>query len=167
MADINTQTTNILDKKKTTSALDTVGNVVMDSPNEDIKAPPNTLDEKYKAWEEGYNVGENFKQTLSGEIIGMMFGDPTGGLKYPEGTDNDRTFETDRLKLLNITDLHDELKYWNELGKNTWDIDEESQNMPVKEWFSRMIGKLGIGKDQQEESKHELLKGNNYIPPKP
>ena len=39
--------------------------------------------------------------------------------------------------------------------------------MPVKEWFSRMIGKLGIGKDQQEESKHELLKGDSYIPPKP
>ena len=61
MADINTQTTNILDKKKTTSALDTVGNVVMDSPNEDLKAPPNTLDEKYKAYEEGYNIGENFR----------------------------------------------------------------------------------------------------------
>ena len=97
----------------------------------------------------------------------MMFGDPGGGLKYPDGTDNDRTFETERLKSLNINDLYDELKYWNELGKNTWDIDEESQNMPVKEWFSRMIGKLGIGKDQQEESKHELLKGDSYIPPKP
>ena len=87
MADVNTQTTNILDKKKTTSTLDTVGNVAMDSPNEDIKAPPSTIDEKYKAYEEGYNIGENFKQTLSGEIIGMMFGDPGGGLKYPDGTD--------------------------------------------------------------------------------
>ena len=166
MADINTQTTNILDKKKTTSTLDTVGNVVMDSPNEDLKAPPSTIDEKYKAYEEGYNIGENFKQTLSGEIIGMMFGDPTGGLKYPEGTDNDRTFETDRLKQLNISDLYDELKYWNELGKTTWDIDEKSQGMPVKDWFTKMFEKLNIGKDK-EESKHELLKGNNYIPPKP
>ena len=166
MADINTQTTNILDKKKTTSTLDTVGNVVMDSPNEDLKAPPSTIDEKYKAYEEGYNIGENFKQTLSGEIIGMMFGDPTGGLKYPEGTDDDRTFETDRLKLLSITDLHDELKYWNELGRTTWDIDDESQEMPVKDWFNKMFEKLNIGRDKGE-GKHELLKGDNYIPPKP
>ena len=163
MADVNTQTTNILDKKKTTSTLDTVGNI----QNEDIKAPPSTIDEKYKAYEEGYNVGENFKQTLSGEIIGMMFGDPTGGLKYPEGTDNDRTFETDRLKLLSITDLHDELKYWNEIGRTTWDIDDESQEMPVKDWFNKMFEKLNIGKDQQGENKHELLKGTDYIPPKP
>ena len=162
MADVNTQTTNILDKKKTTSALDTVGNI----QNEDIKAPPSTIDEKYKAYEEGYNIGENFKQTLSGEIIGMMIGDPTGGLKYPEGTDNDRTFETDRLKLLSITDLHDELKYWNEIGRTTWDIDDESQEMPVKDWFNKMFEKLGIGKDK-EEGKHELLKGDNYYPPKP
>ena len=166
MADVNTQTTNILDKKKTTSTLDTGGNVVMDSPNEDIKTPPSTIDEKYKAYEEGYNVGENFKQTLSGEIIGMMFGDPTGGLKYTEGTDEDRIFETERLKLLNINDLYGELKYWNELGKNTWDIDEESQGMPVKDWFNKMFEKLNIGRDK-EESKHELLKGDNYIPPKP
>ena len=163
MADINTQTTNILDKKKTTSTSDTVGNI----QNEGIKAPPNTIDEKYKAYEEGYNIGENFKQTLSGEIIGMMFGDPTGGLKYPEGTDNDKTFETDRLKLLSITDLHDELQYWNELGKNTWDIDDESQAMPVKDWFNKMFEKLGTGRDQQKDSKHELLKGTNYTPPKP
>jgi len=162
MADINTQTTNILDKKKTTSTSDTVGNI----QNEGIKAPPNTIDEKYKAYEEGYNIGENFKQTLSGEIIGMMFGDPTGGLKYPEGTDNDKTFETDRLKLLSITDLHDELKYWNEIGRTTWDIDDESQEMPVKDWFNKMFEKLGIGKDK-EEGKHELLKGTDYIPPKP
>jgi len=166
MADVNTQTTNILDKKKTTSTLDTVGNVVMDSPNEDLKAPPNTVDEKYKAWEEGYNVGENFKQTLSGEIKLMLFGDPTGGLKYQEGTDDDRTFESNRLKGLSIDELYDELKYWNELGKTTWDIDEESQGMPVKDWFIKMFEKLNIGKDK-EESKHELLKGNNYIPPKP
>ena len=45
--------------------------------------------------------------------------------KYPEGTDNDRAFETERLKGLNIDELYDELQYWNELGKNTWDIDDE------------------------------------------
>ena len=163
MADVNTQTTNILDKKKTTSTLDTTGNI----QNEDIKAPPSTIDEKYKAYEEGYTIGNNFKERLSGEITGMMFGDPTGGLKYPEGTDNDRTFETERLKNLNIDELYDELQYWNELGKNTWDIDDESQGMPVKDWFNKMFEKLGTGKDQQKDSKHELLKGNNYTPPKP
>ena len=142
MADVNTQTTNILDKKKTTSTLDTVGNVVMDSPNEDLKAPPNTIDEKYKAYEEGYNIGENFKQTLSGEINLMLFGDPTGGLKYQEGTDDDRTFESNRLKGLSIDELYDELQYWNDIGKNTWDIDEESQGMPVKDWLTKMYKKL-------------------------
>ena len=163
MADVNTQTTNILDKKKTTSTLDTVGNI----QNEDIKAPPSTIDEKYKAYEEGYNIGNNFKERLSGEINLMLFGDPTGGLKYPEGTDNDRAFETERLKGLNIDELYDELQYWNELGKNTWDIDDETQNMPVKDWFNKMFKKLGTSRDQQEDSKHELLKGNTYIPPKP
>lgn len=163
MADVNTQTTNILDKKKTTSTLDTMGNI----QNENIKAPPSTIDEKYKAYEEGYNIGNNFKERLSGEINLMLFGDPTGGLKYPEGTDNDRAFETERLKGLNIDELYDELQYWNELGKNTWDIDDETQNMPVKDWFNKMFKKLGTSRDQQEDSKHELLKGNTYIPPKP
>ena len=163
MADVNTQTTNILDKKKTTSTLDTVGNI----QNEDIKAPPSTIDEKYKAYEAGYNIGNNFKERLSGEINLMLFGDPTGGLKYPDGTDNDRTFETERLISLNIDDLYDALQDWNELGKNSWDIDDESQGMPVKDWFNKMFEKLGTGRSQQKDSKHELLKGTDYTPPKP
>ena len=167
MADINTQTTNILDKKKTTSTVDTVGNVVMDSPNENIKAPPSTIDEKYKAYEDGYNIGENFKKRLVGEINLMQFGDPGGGLKYPNGTDDDRVFEDDRLKSLTIDQLYDELQYWNDLGKKTWDLDEESQEMPVKDWINKMFEKLNIGKDQQKDSRHELLKGDNYYPPKP
>ena len=96
-----------------------------------------------------------------------MFGDPTGGLKYQEGTDNYRTFETNRLKNLNVDELYDELQYWNEVGKNTWDIDAETQGMPVKDWFGKMFEKLNIGKDKGEEDKHELLKGDNYTPPKP
>ena len=167
MVTVNKQTNKILDKNKTTSTLDTEGTKVMESPKEEnIVAPPDTIDEKYKAWQEGHDFNNKFKERLTGEITGMMFGDPTGGLKYQEGTDNDRSFETSRLKGLNVDELYDELQYWNELGKNTWDIDEDSQNMPVKDWFSTMIGKLGIGKDK-EESKHELLKGDNYIPPKP
>ena len=168
MADINTQTKNILDQKKLTSTLNTEGNVDITSPNQnkDIKVPPDTIDEKYKAWQEGHDFNNKFKERLTGEINLMLFGDPTGGLKYQEGNDNDRTFETNRLKGLNVDELYDELQYWNEVGKNTWDIDEDSQNMPVKDWFSTMIGKLGIGKDK-EENKHELLKGDNYIPPKP
>jgi len=167
MVTVNTQTNKILDKNKTTSTLDTQGTSIMESPKEEnIVAPPDTIDEKYKAWQEGYDFNNKFKERLTGEISLMLFGDPTGGLKYQKGTDNDRTFETNRLKGLNVDELYDELQYWNELGKNTWDIDEDSQNMPVKDWFSTMIGKLGIGKDK-EESKHELLKGDNYIPPKP
>ena len=38
--------------------------------------------------------------------------------------------------------------------------------MPVKDWFMKMFEKLNIGKEEPE-SKHELLKGDNYIPPKP
>ena len=167
MVNINKQTNKVLGKNKTTSTLDTQGTSIMESPKEEnIVAPPDTIDEKYKAWQEGYDFNNKFKERLTGEISLMLFGDPTGGLKYQKGTDNDRTFETNRLKGLNVDELYDELQYWNELGKNTWDIDEDSQNMPVKDWFSTMIGKLGIGKDK-EESKHELLKGDNYIPPKP
>ena len=167
MVNINKQTNKVLGKNKTTSTLDTQGTSIMESPKEEnIVAPPDTIDEKYKAWQEGYDFNNKFKERLTGEISLMLFGDPTGGLKYQKGTDNDRTFETNRLKGLNVDELYDELQYWNELCKNTWDIDEDSQNMPVKDWFSTMIGKLGIGKDK-EESKHELLKGDNYIPPKP
>ena len=39
--------------------------------------------------------------------------------------------------------------------------------MPVKDWFGKMFEKLNIGKDKGEEDKHELLKGDNYTPPKP
>ena len=168
MVTVNKQTNKILDKNKTTSTLDTEGTKVMESPKEEnIVAPPDTIDEKYKAWQEGYDFNNNFKERLTGEITGMMFGDPTGGLKYQEGTDNDRAFETNRLKNLNVDELYDELQYWNEVGKNTWDIDEETQGMPVKDWFTKMFEKLNIGKDKGEEGKHELLKGDSYIPPKP
>lgn len=168
MVTVNKQTNKILDKNKTTSTLDTEGTKVMESPKEEnIVAPPDTIDEKYKAWQEGHDFNNKFKERLTGEITGMMFGDPTGGLKYQEGTDNDRTFETNRLKNLNVDELYDELQYWNEVGKNTWDIDDETQGMPVKDWFTKMFEKLNIGKDKGEEGKHELLKGDSYIPPKP
>ena len=168
MVNVNKQTNNILDKNKITSTLNTTGNVDIASPNqtENIKTPPDTIDEKYKAWEDGYNVGNKFKERLSDEIKGMIFGDPTGGLKYPEGTDADREWEDSRLKGLGIDELHDELQYWNELGRNTWDIDEESQGMPVKDWIEKLYNKLGFGKNQKED-KHELLEGDNYYPPKP
>ena len=63
-------------------------------------------------------------------------------MKYPEGTDEDREFENNRLKLLSVDELYDELNYWNDIGKSTWDIDEESQGMPVKDWFTKMYKKL-------------------------
>ena len=168
MADINTQTKNVLGQKKTTSTLDTEGNVDIASPNQDtdIKVPPSTIDERYLQWEQGYNDGQTLKNKLMGEITLNMFGDPEGGLKYNKGTDDDRTFETSRLQQLSVNELYDEHQYWNELGRKTWDIDEETQGMPVKDWFTKMFEKLNIGKEESE-SKHELLKGDNYIPPKP
>ena len=169
MADINTQTKNVLGQKKITSTLDTEGNVDIASSNqnEDIKVPPSTIDERYLQWEQGYNDGQTLKNKLMGEITLNMFGDPEGGLKYNKGTDDDRTFETSRLQQLSVNELYDEHQYWNELGKKTWDIDEETQGMPVKDWFTKMFEKLNIGKDKGEEGKHELLKGDNYTPPKP
>ena len=168
MADINTQTKNVLGQKKITSTLDTEGNVDIASSNqnEDIKVPPSTIDERYLQWEQGYNDGQTLKNKLMGEITLNMFGDPEGGLKYNKGNDDDRTFETSRLQQLSVNELYDEHQYWNELGKKTWDIDEETQGMPVKDWFTKMFEKLNIGKGEPE-SKHELLKGDNYIPPKP
>ena len=169
MADINTQTKNVLGQKKITSTLDTEGNVDIASSNqnEDIKVPPSTIDERYLQWEQGYNDGQTLKNKLMGEITLNMFGDPTGGLKYDKGSDDDKTFETNRLKGLTVSELYDEHQYWNELGRKTWDIDEETQGMPVKDWFTKMFEKLNIGKDKGEEGKHELLKGDNYTPPKP
>ena len=168
MADINTQTKNVLGQKKTTSTLNTEGNIDIASPNqsEDIQVPADTIDERYLQWERGYNDGETLKKKLVGEITLNMFGDPTGGLKYDQGSDDDKSFETNRLRQLSVNELYDEHQYWNQLGKKTWDIDDESQGMPVKDWFNKMFEKLNIGKDK-EESKHELLKGDNYIPPKP
>ena len=133
MANINTQTTNILDKKKITSTADTVGN---------IQKP--TEKDRDLALEEPKSLEDNnkFKERLSNEISGVIFGDPIGGLKYSEGTDEDREFESNRLKGLSIDELYDELQYWNDIGKNTWDIDEESQSMPVKDWLTNMYKKL-------------------------
>ena len=168
MADINTQTKNVLGQKKLTSTLDTEGNIDVASPNQDTneKIPPSTIDERYSQWEQGYNDGQTLKNKLMGEITLNIFGDPEGGLKYDKGSDDDRAFETNRLKGLTVNELYDEHQYWNELGKKTWDIDSESQGMPVKDWFMKMFEKLNIGKEEPE-SKHELLKGDNYIPPKP
>ena len=168
MADINKQTENVLGQKKLTSTLDTEGNVDIASPNQDtdIKIPPSTIDERYTQWEQGYNDGETLKKKLMGEITLNMFGDPTGGLKYDQGNDDDKTFETNRLQGLTVSELYDEHQYWNELGRKTWDIDNESQGMPVKDWFMKMFEKLNIGKEEPE-SKHELLKGDSYTPPKP
>jgi len=168
MADINKQTENVLGQKKLTSTLDTEGNVDIASSNQDtdIKIPPSTIDERYTQWEQGYNDGETLKKKLMGEITLNMFGDPTGGLKYDQGNDDDKTFETNRLQGLTVSELYDEHQYWNELGRKTWDIDNESQGMPVKDWFMKMFEKLNIGKEEPE-SKHELLKGDSYTPPKP
>jgi len=168
MVDINTQTKDVLGKKKLTSTLDTEGNVDIASPNQDTdtKIPPSTIDERYLQWEQGYNDGQTLKNKLMGEITLNMFGDPEDGLKYDKGSDDDRTFETSRLQGLTVNELYDEHQYWNELGKKTWDIDNESQGMPVKDWFMKMFEKLNIGKEEPE-SKHELLKGDSYTPPKP
>ena len=133
MANINTQTTNILDKKKITSTADTVGNIQKPTEKDRdlVLEEPKSLEDSNK-----------FKERLSNEISGVIFGENARGLKYSEGTDEDREFESNRLKGLSIDELYDELQYWNDIGKNTWDIDEESQSMPVKDWLTNMYKKL-------------------------
>jgi hypothetical protein len=94
-----------------------------------------------------------------------MFGDPTGGLKYPDGTDEDKTFENNRFDRMSLDQVFDEHQYWNQEAQNLWNLDEDA-GMNVKDWFSKMFERLGLKKEPKEKET-ELLKGSDYYPPQP
>ena len=163
MADINTQTKQVLDKNEITNPT----KIFNKEKKEVVKEPLSLEEEAKKAIEQGtYDYEQDIRNKLTGEITVNMFGDPTGGLKYPNGTEEDRAYEDNRLKSLNLSQLFDEYQYRNEQAQNVWNLDDDAE-MNVKDWFSKMFERLGLRKEEPKEKETELLKGSNYYPPQP
>ncbi len=161
MADINTQTKQVLDKNEITNPTKIFG----EEKKEVMKEPLSLEEEAKKAIEQGtYDYEQDIRNKLTGEITVNMFGDPTGGLKYPNGTEEDRAYEANRLKSLNLSQLFDEYQYRNEQAQNVWNLDDDAE-MNVKDWFSKMFERFGLRKEEPKEKETELLKGSNYYPP--
>ncbi len=159
MADLMNQTNEILNKKKVMDTKNTEGNLV----KEEVKEPPSLEDQTKTAIEQGI-YSPDLRNKFIAEITGNMFGDPTGGLKYPNGTDKDKAFESNRLKGLSLEELFDEYQYWNSEAQRVFDLGEGETL--VKDWLSKMYEKLGLKKEPKGKET-ELLKGSNYYPPKP
>ena len=157
MADLMNQTNEILNKKKVMDTKNTEGNLV----KEEVKEPPSLEDQTKTAIEQGI-YSPDLKNKFIAEITGNMFGDPTGGLKYPNGTDKDKAFESNRLKGLSLEELFDEYQYWNSESQRVFDLGEGETL--VKDWLSKMYEKLGLKKEPKGKET-ELLKGSNYYPP--
>tara|TARA_R100000008_G_C3472623_1_gene109761 strand:+ start:82 stop:561 length:480 start_codon:yes stop_codon:yes gene_type:complete len=157
MADLMNQTNEILNKKKVMDTKNTEGNLV----KEEVKEPPSLEDQTKTAIEQGI-YSPDLRNKFIAEITGNMFGDPTGGLKYPNGTDKDKAFESNRLKGLSLEELFDEYQYWNSEAQRVFDLGEGETL--VKDWLSKMYEKLGLKKEPKGKET-ELLKGSNYYPP--
>ena len=161
MADINRQTKQVLNKNEITNPT----KIFSEEKKEVVKEPLSLEEEAKKAIEQGtYDYEQDIRNKLTGEITVNMFGDPTGGLKYPNGTEEDRAYEANRLKSLNLSQLFDEYQYRNEQAQNVWNLDDDAE-MNVKDWFSKMFERLGLRKEEPKEKETELLKGSNYYPP--
>ena len=161
MADINTQTKQVLDKNEITNPT----KIFSEEKKGIVKEPLNLEERTNQAVDQGI-YDQDLRNKFIGEITVNMFGDPTGGLKYQKGTDDDRTFETSRLKGMPLEQLFDEYQYWNEQAQNIWNLDEDS-GMNVKDWFSKMFERLGLRKEEPKGKETELLKGSDYYPPQP
>ena len=163
MADINTQTKQVLNKNEITNPTKIFSEE--NKAKEVVKEPLSLEEEAKKAIEQGtYDYEQDIRNKLTGEITVNMFGDPTGGLKYPNGTEEDRAYEANRLKSLNLSQLFDEYQYRNEQAQNVWNLDDDAE-MNVKDWFSKMFERLGLRKEEPKKKETELLKGSNYYPP--
>ena len=161
MADINRQTKQVLNKNEITNPT----KIFNKEKKEVVKEPLSLEEEAKKAIEQGtYDYEQDIRNKLTGEITVNMFGDPTGGLKYPNGTEEDRAYEANRLKSLNLSQLFDEYQYRNEQAQNVWNLDDDAE-MNVKDWFSKMFERLVLRKEEPKEKETELLKGSNYYPP--
>ena len=160
MADINRQTKQVLNKNEITNPT----KIFNKEKKEVVKEPLSLEEEAKKAIEQGtYDYEQDIRNKLTGEITVNMIGDPTGGLKYPNGTEEDRAYEANRLKSLNLSQLFDEYQYRNEQAQNVWNLDDDAE-MNVRDWFSKMYERLGLKKEPKEKET-ELLKGSNYYPP--
>ena len=160
MADVNIQTKNILEEGDTTNPTQ----VFNKDKNKAVEKPLSLEDRTQQAIDQGI-YSPDLRNRFIGEITATLFGDPTGGLKYPNGNDEDRAFEKQRLEGLPLEGLFDEYQYWNEQAQNVWNLDDDAE-MNVKDWFSKMSERLGFQK-KPEGKETELLKGSDYFPPKP
>ena len=158
MADVNIQTKNILEEGDVTNPTQ----VFNKDKNKAVEEPLSLEDRTQRAIDQGI-YSPDLRNKFISEITGNMFGDPTGGLKYPNGNDDDRTFETSRLEGMDLSQLFDEYQYWNEQAQNVWNLDDDAE-MNVRDWFSKMYERLGLKKEPKEKET-ELLKGSNYYPP--
>ena len=161
MADINTQTKQVLDKNEITNPTKIFS--AENQAKEVVKEPLSLEERTQKAIDQGI-YDQDLRNKFIGEITVNMFGDPIGGLKYQKGTDDDRAFETNRLKSMNVSQLFDEYQYRNEQAQNVWNLDDDAE-MNVKDWFSKMYERLGLRKEEPKGKETELLKGSNYYPP--
>jgi len=163
MANINDQTKQILNQNQniTQTTDKTLGNVQA----ENVVKEPSSLDERVQTAINEGAYSPKLRDRLIGDMMLNMFGDPTGGLKYPNGTDADRTFENNRFDRMSLDQVFDEHQYWNQEAQNVWNLDEDA-GMNVKDWFSKMFERLQ-SKKEPKVKETELLKGSNYIPPQP
>ena len=165
MADINYQTDQIFDEKSAQQKIaddEYYAGLQSFFERDPIVKEPLSLEERTNQVIDQGSYDQDLRNKFIGEITVNMFGDPTGGLKYPDGTDDDRTFETNRLKGMNVSQLFDEYQYWNSELQKVTDLEENDMN--VKDWFSKMFKKFGV-KEEPKEKETELLKGSNYYPP--
>jgi len=161
MADINTQTKQVLNKNEITNPTKIFSEE--NQANEIVKEPLSLEDRTQMAIDQGV-YSPDLRNKFIGEIMVNMFGDPYGGLKYEKGTNEDRQFETERFKGMNLDQIYDEYQYWNSELQKVTDLEENDMN--VKDWFSKMFKKFGV-KEEPKGKETELLKGSNYYPPQP
>jgi hypothetical protein len=162
MADINTQTKQVLNKNEITNPTKIFSE---ENQAKEVVKEPLSLEERTQMAIDQGAYSPDLRNKFIGEINAIMFGDPSGGLKYEKGTDEDRQFETERFKGMNLDQIYDEYQYWNEQAQNVWNLDDDAE-MNVRDWFSKMYERLGLKKEPKEKET-ELLKGSNYYPPEP
>ena len=161
MADINTQTKQVLNKNEITNPTKIFSEE--NKAKEVVKEPLSLEERTQMAIDQGV-YSPDLRNKFIGEIMVNMFGDPYGGLKYERVTDDDKQKETERFKGMNLDQIYSEYQYWNSELQKVTDLEENDMN--VKDWFSKMFKKFGV-KEEPKEKETELLKGSNYYPPQP
>ena len=161
MADINTQTKQVLNKNEITNPTKIFSEE--NQAKEVVKEPLSLEERTQMAIDQGV-YSPDLRNKFIGEIMVNMFRDPYGGLKNEKRTDEARQFETERFKGMNLDQIYDEYQYWNSELQKVTDLEENDMN--VKDWFSKMFKKFGV-KEEPKGKETELLKGSNYYPPQP